>query len=134
MAFLAAIEGIALLLILAGSAMMGRTLWFRRHSRRTKGTVVEIDDVGSGSRGACCYPIVEYTAEDGTVQEFRSEFPYRQADYQEGQQVTIYVDRTDPAVGQIQDLSNFINGGILIGIGLAILWLATEPLITAIKQ
>ncbi|MEX1071945.1 MAG: DUF3592 domain-containing protein [Anaerolineales bacterium] len=103
--------------------------WFRIQADEVIGTVVEVRLTAYSDGNAYC-PVVRYRSHSGETLTHYSNICSSPAAYEQGQQVTMYVDRTDPERVQMDDffgiwfLPLFLGfmGTIFSGVGFFTEW------------
>jgi len=98
--------------------------WFRIQADEVMGTVVEVR-LTANSDGNAYSPVIQYRARTGETLTHYSNICSWPAAYEQGQQVTMYVDRADPEHVQMDDFFEIwfipllfgFMGSIFSGIG-----------------
>lgn len=98
--------GLGLLSLAITIGFGGSVLWFRTHALQTHGTVIA-EVLTPYADGNMYCPTIRYTTREGQTLEHDSDICAWPPAYEEGQQVTVYYDRTNPK--DVQRVSLFGN-------------------------
>jgi len=118
---------------LAGSFILwsafreARAVWrLVRVSLKSRGTVRGFhEDTFPGSRGKCYFPLIEFTARDGSVVRFQSGSGSGRPAYVVGAQVPVRYDPSQPDQARVDSFGELWRGSILMAILGSLFWGAT---------
>jgi hypothetical protein len=94
--------GLGLLLLAIAAAIFLYGAWFRINSESVTGTVVEVELRPYSDGNAYC-PVIRYSVIGGQTYTHYSDICSWPASYEQGQQVRLYVDHSDPQRVQLND-------------------------------
>lgn len=89
----------AIMLLIAGTVAV-QGIWFRSNAVKVTGTVVEEVLTAYADGNAYC-PVISYRTREGKAYEHHSNICAWPPAYEEGQQISVYYDRSDPKTVQL---------------------------------
>lgn len=125
------VPALGAVLLVAGLVVFVRTRRFLATAAVTQGTVVGYQQ-GRSSKGRVTYrPMVRFTTETGSVEEFTDSVSYSAPPYQEGAAVPVRYEANNPSKARLDSgFRLWLLPALLSGIGLAFLVIGVVLVLT----